>query len=126
MRVDCESRGRAAFHAQLLVFNLFDLLLAALVLFLFVLYYEQIQQLMRPDSETNDDRRTMDTNGHTVENGRGKMGTINHHDVKQQNGNRPDEKIVLPNEMASMVPLQVLIGKMIRKAHADLMTLTDT
>ncbi|KAI8150222.1 mediator complex subunit MED14-domain-containing protein [Fennellomyces sp. T-0311] len=81
---------------------------------------------MRPDSETNDDRRTMDTNGHTIENGHGKLGTINHHDVKQQNGSRPDEKIVLPNEMASMVPLQVLIGKMIRKAHADLMTLTDT
>ncbi|KAI8985388.1 mediator complex subunit MED14-domain-containing protein [Pilobolus umbonatus] len=37
-----------------------------------------------------------------------------------------EEKIVLPVEMASMVPLKTLIGKMIYKSHADLMTLTDT
>ncbi|SAM07877.1 hypothetical protein [Absidia glauca] len=36
------------------------------------------------------------------------------------------KKIVLPVEMASMVPLRTLVGKMIHKAHADLMTLTDT
>ncbi|KAG0184516.1 mediator complex subunit [Apophysomyces sp. BC1034] len=37
-----------------------------------------------------------------------------------------DEKIVLPVEMASMVSLRNLVGKMIYKSHADLMTLTDT
>jgi hypothetical protein len=36
------------------------------------------------------------------------------------------KKIVLPVEMASMVPLRTLVGKMIHKAHADMMTLTDT
>lgn len=41
-----------------------------------------------------------------------------------QNGNV--ERIALPNEMASMVPLQVLIGKMVNKTYADLQTLTDT
>lgn len=41
-----------------------------------------------------------------------------------QNGNV--EKIALQNEMASMVPLQVLIGKMVNKTYADLQTLTDT
>ncbi|CAO3599157.1 unnamed protein product [Absidia cylindrospora] len=40
--------------------------------------------------------------------------------------NHSKEKIVLPVEMASMVPLRTLVGKMINKAHADLMTLTDT
>jgi hypothetical protein len=35
-------------------------------------------------------------------------------------------KAVLPVEMASMVPLRTLVGKLIHKAHADLMTLTDT
>lgn len=37
-----------------------------------------------------------------------------------------EEKVVLPVEMASMVPLRALIGKLVHKAHADLMTLTDT
>lgn len=38
----------------------------------------------------------------------------------------PEEKAVLPVEMASMIPLRAVIGKLIHKAHADLMTLTDT
>lgn len=44
------------------------------------------------------------------------------------NGNSNDsiEKIVLPVEMASMVPLRTLTGKMINKAHADLINLTET
>ncbi|ORY98525.1 mediator complex subunit MED14-domain-containing protein [Syncephalastrum racemosum] len=37
-----------------------------------------------------------------------------------------DNKVVLPNEMACMVPLKILVGKLIRKAYEDLMTLTDT
>lgn len=37
-----------------------------------------------------------------------------------------EEKVVLPVEMASMVSLRALIGKLVHKSHADLMTLTDT
>lgn len=37
-----------------------------------------------------------------------------------------NEKVVLPVEMACMVPLRTLIGKLVHKAHADLMTLVDT
>lgn len=40
--------------------------------------------------------------------------------------NDNEEKVVLPVEMASMVPLKALIGKLIHKAHADLITLTET
>lgn len=40
--------------------------------------------------------------------------------------NDHEEKVVLPVEMASMVPLKALIGKLIHKAHADLITLTET
>ncbi|KAI8368341.1 mediator complex subunit MED14-domain-containing protein [Choanephora cucurbitarum] len=36
------------------------------------------------------------------------------------------EKIVLPVEMASMVPLRTLIAKLVHKSYADLLTLTDT
>ncbi|KAI9273703.1 mediator complex subunit MED14-domain-containing protein [Sporodiniella umbellata] len=47
----------------------------------------------------------------------------------QSNGpvkSTPEEKVVLPVEMASMIPLKSLIGKLIHKSYADLMTLTDT
>ncbi|KAF1797445.1 mediator complex subunit MED14-domain-containing protein [Mucor lusitanicus] len=37
-----------------------------------------------------------------------------------------EERVVLPVEMASMVPLKALMGKLIHKAHADLITLTET
>lgn len=37
-----------------------------------------------------------------------------------------EEKVVLPVEMACMVPLKTMIGKLVRKSHADLMTLVDT
>jgi hypothetical protein len=47
--------------------------------------------------------------------------------VDQINGKSTvEEKVVLPVEMASMVSLRALIGKLIHKSHADLMTLTDT
>ncbi|KAI9317591.1 mediator complex subunit MED14-domain-containing protein [Dichotomocladium elegans] len=55
----------------------------------------------------------------------GKSSLANHDKSNvQQTGN--EEKIVLPVEMISMVSLRELIGKMIRKATADLYTLTDT
>lgn len=50
--------------------------------------------------------------------------------VKQVNGtpkSKPNqEKIVLPVEMASMISLKSLIGKLVHKSYADLLTLTDT
>jgi hypothetical protein len=47
--------------------------------------------------------------------------------VDQINGKSSlEEKVVLPVEMASMVSLRALIGKLVHKSHADLMTLTDT
>ncbi|KAG0985182.1 hypothetical protein G6F29_004223 [Rhizopus arrhizus] len=39
---------------------------------------------------------------------------------------KTEEKIVLPVEMASMVSLKSLIGKLVHKSYSDLMTLTDT
>ncbi|KAI8064780.1 mediator complex subunit MED14-domain-containing protein [Gongronella butleri] len=42
------------------------------------------------------------------------------------NGKAAKEKMELPVEMAGMVPLRLLIGKMVSKAYSDLMTLTDT
>lgn len=52
------------------------------------------------------------------------------HDTKTTEKTKPngdaDNKVVLPNEMACMVPLKILVGKLIRKAYEDLMTLTDT
>ena len=98
---------------------------------------------MQPISQSDENQRPMETNGHIQENGNnGKKTTStttttinNTHDastttIMKQNGNHTitdeQQKITLPNEMACMVPLKTLIGKMIRKAHADLMTLTDT
>lgn len=88
---------------------------------------------MQPDSQTGlNSNETAQTNGHvkheeTVNGKEALVGAVLA-DKQGHTGDRntKEEKIVLPNEMASMVPLQLLVGKVIRKAHADLMTLTDT
>lgn len=49
-------------------------------------------------------------------------GEDNNEKQKEKNS----EKVVLPVEMACMVPLRALIGKLVHKSHADLITMTDT
>ncbi|KAI8967316.1 mediator complex subunit MED14-domain-containing protein [Mycotypha africana] len=44
----------------------------------------------------------------------------------KNNDEKETEKIALPVEMACMVPLRVMLGKLVHKAHSDLMTLVDT
>jgi hypothetical protein len=71
---------------------------------------------MQPILTTTEEKQTTQTNGY----------------VKQPNGTpskpimKTEEKIVLPVEMASMVSLKSLIGKLVHKSYSDLMTLTDT
>ncbi|KAI9308076.1 mediator complex subunit MED14-domain-containing protein [Cunninghamella echinulata] len=89
---------------------------------------------MHPVSPMDQSPALKEINGHGKqpheENGINyKMENIKHEKqlTNTMNGdNASSDKIVLPVEMAGMVPLRTLIGKMINKAHADLMTLTDT
>lgn len=78
---------------------------------------------MQPILSPTEDLEATKTNGYT------KHEEINGkplNAIQETNKDDKDEKVVLPVEMASMVPLKALIGKLIHKAHADLMTLTDT
>lgn len=87
---------------------------------------------MLPISQTGENQGSTETNGHGVHedsiNGKNAVADFAHSDNEIRNGecNGNEAKIVLPTEMASMVSLRTLIGKLIRKGYADLMTLTDT
>jgi hypothetical protein len=83
-------------------------------------------KVMQPILTTTDDTKLTQSNGyvkqqqqHTDE----MNGTKSSNTTQQQ---QSEEKVVLPVEMACMVPLRTLIGKLIHKSHSDLMTLTDT
>lgn len=84
-------------------------------------------KVMQPILSTDDTEPITQPNGHVQSIG-GMNGTekVSLMKTDDNNENGQDEKIVLPVEMACMVPLRTLIGKLIHKSHADLMTLTDT
>ncbi|KAF7726089.1 mediator complex subunit [Apophysomyces ossiformis] len=89
---------------------------------------------MQPISQTEQpDNGTTEINGHVIQqhefNGQKASMLMQKQQQETQNGEHEvsgEEKIVLPVEMASMVSLRSLVGKMIYKSYADLMTLTDT
>ncbi|KAL0095351.1 mediator complex subunit MED14-domain-containing protein [Phycomyces blakesleeanus] len=84
---------------------------------------------MQTISQTKHNQETTETNGHVKQDHKnGKKAEVLTEILPHSEQTQIDhaDKVVLPVEMASMVPLRVLIGKMVRKSHADLMTLTDT
>ncbi|KAI8087237.1 mediator complex subunit MED14-domain-containing protein [Thamnidium elegans] len=85
---------------------------------------------MQPISSTDDTEPITQSNGYVQPmdniNGTDSKLTMTAATKKDKTIEETQEKVVLPVEMACMVPLRALIGKLIHKSHADLMTLTDT
>lgn len=75
---------------------------------------------MQPILSTDDTEAMTQSNGNVQD-----MDEMNGTNLKHTK-HEDKEKVVLPVEMACMVPLRALIGKLVHKSHADLMTLTDT
>ncbi|GAN01025.1 mediator of RNA polymerase II transcription subunit 14-like [Mucor ambiguus] len=83
---------------------------------------------MQPVLSPKDEIESTKTNGyikHEEINGK-PLNAVQETTTTMTSNNDNEEKVVLPVEMASMVPLKALIGKLIHKAHADLITLTET
>ncbi|KAI8372823.1 mediator complex subunit MED14-domain-containing protein [Radiomyces spectabilis] len=87
---------------------------------------------MQAISQLDHSNKDSGVNGHADTNdnmtGRTSPSPVNHHHPQEHKTRDADNDndVVLPVEMACMVSLRALVGKMVQKAYAELMTLTDT